>query len=55
MCRPSGRLWVGEATEGVLAAGWKSKSKTFRSVVNNILLADKRFKKVGRGELTLKA
>ena len=49
------KVTIGEAMEGVLAAGYKTTSKTFRSVVNNMLLADKRFKKVSRGEFTLKA
>jgi hypothetical protein len=40
--------------EGVLAAGYKTKSRDFRGVVNNMLLSDKRFKKVARGEFTLK-
>ena len=41
----------------VLAVGgthYRSKSKAFRSVVNNMLLKDKRFKKVARGQFTLK-
>lgn len=37
-----------------LAEGYKTKSASFRSVMNNMLLSDKRFKKVGRGEFTLK-
>jgi hypothetical protein len=49
------KVTVGGAMEGVLAAGYKSKSKDFRVVVNNTLLKDKRFKKVGRGEFRLKA
>ncbi len=49
------KVTIGEAMEGVLAAGYKTTSETFRSVVNNMLLADKRFKKVSRGEFTLKA
>jgi len=48
------KVTIPEAIAGVLAAGYKSKAKTFRSVVNNMLLSDKRFKKVGRGEFTLK-
>ena len=49
------KVMIGEAMEGVLAAGYKSNARDFRSVVNNTLLKDKRFKKVGRGEFTLKA
>ena len=40
--------------EGVLAAGYKTKAKAFRQVVNKTLLQDKRFKNVGRGEFALK-
>ena len=49
------KVTIGEAMEGVLAAGYKTKSASFRPVVNNMLLTDRRFKKVGRGEFTLKA
>ena len=49
------KVTIGEAMEGVLAAGYKSNARDFRSVVNNMLLTDKRFKKVGRGVFTLKA
>ncbi len=49
-----GKVTIPEAIAGVLAAGYKSKAKTFRSMVNNMLLSDKRFKRVGRGEFALK-
>ena len=49
------KVTVGEAMAGVLAAGYKSKSKAFRHAVNKTLLQDKRFKSVGRGEFALKA
>jgi len=49
------KLGVGEAAEAVLATGYKSNSKIFRTIVNQMLLKDKRFKNVGRGEYTLKA
>ena len=39
---------------GVLSGGYKTKSKTFRPVVNQALLSDKRFKSAGRGEFALK-
>lgn len=45
---------VAEAVQGVLDAGYKSKSKNFRAVVNRLLLINMRFKKVGRGEFALK-
>ena len=48
------KVAIGEAMEGVLATGYKTKSRDFRGVVNNMLLSDKRFKKVARGEFTLK-
>ena len=48
------KVAIGEAMEGVLAAGYKSNARNFRSVVNNMLLTDKRFKKVGRGVFALK-
>ena len=48
------KVTVGQAMEGVLSAGYKSKSKEFRKIVNKTLLEDKRFKKVGRGEFSLK-
>ena len=48
------KVTIGEAMKGVLASGYKSNSKDFRSVVNNMLLTDKRFKKVGRGVFGLK-
>ena len=46
---------IGDAMEGVLAAGYKTTSKDFRKVVNKTLLTDKRFKKTGRGVFALKA
>ena len=48
------KVTVGQAMDGVLAAGYKSNAKSFRNVVNNMLLTDKRFKSVGRGEFALK-
>jgi hypothetical protein len=49
------KVTIAQATEGVLSAGYKSKSKEFRAVVNQRLHDDKRFKSVGRGEFALKA
>ncbi len=49
------KVTVGTAMEGVLAAGYRTKSKGFRKVVNKTLLEDNRFKNVGRGEFALKA
>lgn len=45
---------VGEAVEGALAAGCKTTSKSFRSVVNQMLLKSPRFRSVGRGEFSLR-
>ncbi len=44
-------LTVPDAMQGVLDAGYKTKSKSFRDVVNTMLLTDKR---IGRGRFTLK-
>ncbi len=49
------KVTIAEAMEGVLSAGYKTKSKAFRQVVNQTLLKDERFKSVGRGEFALKA
>jgi hypothetical protein len=49
------KVAIGEAMEGVLAAGYKTKSRNFRQVVNKTLLTDKRFKNVARGVFALKA
>lgn len=49
------KVSVGQAMEGVLSAGYKTKSKAFRQVVNKTLLQDERFKNVGRGEFAMKA
>ena len=49
------KVTVGQAMEGVLAAGYKTKAKAFRGLVNQTLLKDKRFKNVGRGEFCLRA
>jgi Skp family chaperone for outer membrane proteins len=48
------KLSVGDAMEAVLASGYKSSSDQFRNIVNQTLNKDTRFKKVGRGEYTLK-
>ena len=48
------KVTVGEATEGALAAGYKTTSRSFRSVVNQMLFKSPRFRSVGRGEFALK-
>ena len=45
---------VNELTEAALAAGYRSKSKSFKSVVRQTLYHDKRFKRVARGRFALK-
>jgi len=48
-----GSLSVGEAVDAVKAAGYKSNSRIFRTIVNQTLAKVKRFKKVGRGQYAL--
>jgi len=48
------KVTVGEAMKGALAAGYRTTSKSFRSVVNQMLLKSPRFRSVGRGEFALK-
>ena len=43
-------LTPAEATDLVLASGYKSTSKSFRVAVSTKLAQDKRFKRVGRGQ-----
>jgi len=47
-------LSVADATKAVLAAGYKSKSKIFRTIVSQTLSRDKKFKNVKRGVYALK-
>jgi hypothetical protein len=49
-----GKLTVAEAVAAVLARGYKSKSKSFKLIVNQALAKNKRFKRVGKGLYTLK-
>ena len=46
---------IASAAEAVLAAGYKTTSKNFRNLVKQVLSHDKRFKRVGKGQYTLKA
>lgn len=48
--KEKGPLSVGDAVQAVLNAGYKSNSKIFRTIVNQTLSKEKRFKKVGRGQ-----
>ncbi len=45
---------VTEAAEAVQRAGYKSSSKTFRTIVNQTLLKTNNFRKVARGQYTTK-
>lgn len=46
------KLSVTEAAEAVQAAGYQSTAANFRTIVNQALLREKRFKKVSRGVYT---
>ncbi len=45
---------VTDAAEAVQKAGYKSSSKTFRTIVNQTLIKSNRFKKIERGQYTTK-
>lgn len=47
-------LSVTEVSEAVQAAGYKTTSPNFRTIVNQTLLKDPRFKRVSRGKYTAK-
>ena len=49
-----GKLSVAQAVDAVLAAGYKSKSKLFKLIVNQALAKNKRFKRVGKGVYKLR-
>jgi hypothetical protein len=49
-----GSVGIGEAMEMALAEGYKSSSSQFRNIINQTLNKDPRFKKVARGQYTLK-
>ncbi len=48
-------LSVTSAAEEVQKAGYRTTSPNFRTIVNQTLLKDERFKRVGRGQYTAKA
>ena len=52
--KAKGKLTIPEATEAVLAAGYKSKAKDFGNLVSMTLSKDKRFRRVRRGVYALK-
>lgn len=45
---------VTEVAEAVQEAGYKTTSPNFRTIVNQTLIKDPRFKRVGRGQYTAK-
>ncbi|MEM0983654.1 MAG: hypothetical protein AAGI17_06880 [Planctomycetota bacterium] len=47
-------MGVQEAADAVQAAGYQSSSANFRNIVNQVLISDKRFKRVDRGQYTSK-
>lgn len=52
----SGRtMGVTEVAEYVQKQGYQTTSPNFRTIVNQALIRDKRFKRVGRGQYTAKA
>lgn len=48
-------LGVSEITEKVQAAGYKTSSVNFRTIVNQALITGSAFKRVSRGKYTVKA
>jgi len=49
-----GQMSIAEAMEAVLAAGYKTKSKNFSTIVGMTLSQDKRFKRVRKGQYALR-
>jgi len=45
-------MGVSEAAEAAKKAGYQSSSENFKNIVNQALITDKRFKRVGRGQYT---
>lgn len=50
----SATMSVTEVSEAVQEAGYKTTSPNFRTIVNQTLIKDPRFKRVGRGQYTVK-
>lgn len=48
-------MGVTEVADAVQLAGYKTTSPNFRTIVNQTLINDKRFKRVARGQYTTKA
>jgi hypothetical protein len=49
-----GKLSVAEAVDAILATGYKSKSKSFKLIVNQALAKNRRFKRVAKGIYALR-
>ena len=49
-----GKLSVADAVAAILATGYKSKSKSFKLIVNQALAKNRRFKRVGKGVYALR-
>ncbi|MBN8644206.1 MAG: hypothetical protein HUU19_15170 [Phycisphaerales bacterium] len=47
-------MGVTEVADAVQKAGYRTTSPNFRTIVNQTLIKDKRFKRVGRGKYTVK-
>ena len=47
------KVRIAEAAEGVLAAGYETKSRNFRDIVKQTLRKDERFTRVGRGQFAM--
>ena len=54
LSKSSKPMQVGDITDAVRSAGYKSNSPAFRSIVNQTLIKDKRFMSAGRGLYQLK-
>jgi hypothetical protein len=54
LTKSSKPMQVGDITEAVRSGGYKSNSPSFRSIVNQTLIKDKRFASAGRGLYQLK-
>lgn len=48
-------MGVNEVAEYVQKQGYQTTSPNFRTIVNQALIRDKRFKRVGRGQYTVKS
>lgn len=49
LAKASSAMKVGDITDKVLATGYRSSSPNFKSIVNQTLIKEKKFKSAGRG------